>query len=328
LLRQLRHAAQLWEQHNRSDDFLWVGRRLQAAVAMCRTLDPMLTDAEKDFITPENNRLLDEIRTIDTVHYRRALIGERLHEIGDLREGIGVFEDGTPDFVWCDVPSGTISLIASKSEDNSQSTFNVKAFRIAKYQVTYGQFQAFIEADDGYHNPDWWQHIGTHRDIPAQPRPFDNHPVEFVSWYDAVAFCRWSSERLGFRIRLPTEWEWQQAATGGDANNKFTWGKNWNPAMVNTRESDLLRTTAVGMYPQSASPVGAMDMIGNVWEWCTNELESPANVALDSKVKRALKGGSCLSRNRKAVLIYRAGNFPSKRAEAHGFRVCVPILEQ
>jgi formylglycine-generating enzyme required for sulfatase activity len=333
LLRQLRHAVQLWEQHNRSDDFRWVGKRVQAAVAMCKILDPMLTDAEKDFITPENNRLLDEIRDINTVHYRRALIGERLHEITDSRDGIGVFEDGSPDFMWCDVPAGSINLNASKTQaqltfTDAQLTFKVKPFRIAKYQVTFGQFRAFIEANDGYDNPQWWEGIGTHSKIPAQPRPFDNHPVEFVSWYDAVAFCRWASERLGFRIRLPTEWEWLQAATGGDSDNKFTWGKGWNPAMANTRESDLLRTTAVGMYPQSTAPVGATDMIGNVWEWCTNELENPANVALSSKAKRALKGGSCLSRNRKAILTYRAGNIPSKRNEAHGFRVCVPILEQ
>ena len=328
LLRQLRHAAQLWEQHNRSDDFLWVGKRLQSAIAMCNNLDPMLTDAEKDFIAPESGRLFEEIQLPTTTHYRRVLIGERLNEIQDTRAGIGVLEDGTPDFLWCDVPSGTITLIASKSEVDAPLTFKVKSFRIAKYQVTFGQFQTFIEADDGYHNPEWWHGIGTHRSVPSQPRPFDNHPVEVVSWYDAIAFCRWSSERLGFRIRLPTEWEWQQAATGGDPENKFTWGKAWNPDMANTRESDLLRTTAVGMYPQSISPVGAMDMIGNVWEWCTNELENPANVAFDSKVKRSLKGSSCLSRNRKAVLSYRAGNFPSRRAEAHGFRVCVPILEQ
>lgn len=323
LLRQLRHAAHLWHQHERSDDFLWVGKRLQAAVAMVERLRPVLSEAEYEFVTPEQERLLQEVNDPTVPHYRRALIGERLNEIGDTRPGVGLTGDGLPDIVWCDVPGGEITLIASKSVVSlDHLTFEVQPFRMARYPITYSQFQSFVTAEDGYHNPRWWEGIGTHKKLPTQNRPFDNHPVEYVSWYDAIAFCRWLTERLQMEVRLPTEWEWQLAATGGLPNYRFPWGNQWETTWANTRESDLLRTTAVGMYPQNTSPVGGMDMIGNVWEWCLNELEVPSNVALGGTRKRSLRGCSCLSRSHKAHITYRAGNVPNRRNEAHGFRVC------
>jgi formylglycine-generating enzyme required for sulfatase activity len=90
-----------------------------------------------------------------------------------------------------------------------------------------------------------------------------------------LAFCRWLSEKLGYEIRLPTEWEWQQAATGGNPENEYPWGPEWAGSCANTIESELSHSTAVGIYPQGASPVGALDMAGNVWEWCLNEYDNP-----------------------------------------------------
>ena len=80
-------------------------------------------------------------------------------------------------------------------------------------------------------------------------------------------------------MRLPDEWEWQQAATGGDDGNVFPWGADWDakaePWRANTFESRLGSTTAVGMYPAGASPTGALDMAGTVWEWCLNKFDAP-----------------------------------------------------
>jgi formylglycine-generating enzyme required for sulfatase activity len=110
---------------------------------------------------------------------------------------------------------------------------------------------------------------------PRQYRPTGNCPAENVSWYDAMAYCRWLTARLGYEVRLPTEPEWQQAATGGNPGNEYPWGPAWGDACANTGEGRLGRTTAVGMYPRGASPQGMRDLAGNVWEWCLSDPDRP-----------------------------------------------------
>ena len=111
----------------------------------------------------------------------------------------------------------------------------------------------------------WWEGLAKRQDEPGeQYRKLDNHPADKVSWYDAVAYCRWLSGRLDYEIRLPSEWEWQQAATGGDPTNKYPWGGKWDSDRANTDESGLSRATAVGLYPQGASLVGAFDQLSGL----------------------------------------------------------------
>jgi formylglycine-generating enzyme required for sulfatase activity len=117
------------------------------------------------------------------------------------------------------VPEGEITL-----EDNA-GTFIVQPFEISKYPVTWVQYRSFLQATDGYRNTHWWQGFAERYERPGeQYHQQDNQPAENVSWYDAVAFCRWLSTRLGYEVRLPTEWEWQQAATGGNPASEYPWG--------------------------------------------------------------------------------------------------------
>jgi serine/threonine-protein kinase len=93
---------------------------------------------------------------------------------------------------------------------------------------------------------------------------FNNYPVIFVSWSDAKAYCTWVGRRL------PTEAEWEKAASWKESTKEkylYPWG-NASPNNDLLNFNNALRdTTEVGYYPDGASPYGALDMAGNVWEW-------------------------------------------------------------
>ncbi|CAG0980620.1 Hercynine oxygenase [Anaerolineae bacterium] len=215
-------------------------------------------------------------------------------------------------------------------------------FWIARYPITYAQFQSFIDAPDGYRNPDWWLHEDRiqrqQRGAREQYFRFWNHPRESVSWYEAMAFCRWLNDgwettRIklpitvpsGYVLRLPLETEWEKAASW-DAKVKearvYPWGDTFDPTKANTWEGEQIgQTTTVGIYPQGASPCGALDMSGNVWEWCLNEYESD-KVNIGSSEPRGLRGGSWRSSDHRARAAYRVSS-PLSRLNHVGFRVVV-----
>jgi formylglycine-generating enzyme required for sulfatase activity len=85
-----------------------------------------------------------------------------------------------------------------------------------------------------------------------------------------LAYCDWLSRETGLRYRLPTEAEWEKAARGPDGR-AHPWGDAFDPRRANTREAGIGETTPVGVFPEGASPYGALDMAGNVEE-CTGSL--------------------------------------------------------
>ena len=202
-------------------------------------------------------------------------------------------------------------------------------FWIAKYPITYAQYRAFLEAEDGFDNLEWWRGLAApeeDRRRPGEQRfPYWNHPAENVSWYDAVAFCRWLTAKVkaevevkaegwemllppglargqDWKITLPTEWQWEKTARGHDGR-KFPWGKEYVSGNANIDETYgtkvgphyLQKTSAVGMYPHEKpeqSPYGVADLSGNVWEWCLNEYEKPERIQEEGDAYRVLRGGS------------------------------------
>ena len=135
----------------------------------------------------------------------------------------------------------------------------VSAFHIDKYEVTNDQFQAFVQATKYETDAEVASSAQTWRTAFTADR--GDHPVVSMSWNDANAYCQWAGKRL------PTEAEWEKAARGTDARF-WPWGSYWDPSRL-TLDDGMpdTTTTPVGSFPGGASPYGAMDMAGNVWEW-------------------------------------------------------------
>lgn len=171
-------------------------------------------------------------------------------------------------------------------DEGPQHTVYLKAFYIDKYEVTNLQYKKFIDA--------------THRRSPLNfvnrtyPEGKADHPVTFVSWYDAQAYCKWAGKRL------PTEAEREKAARGTDGR-MFPWGNEFDVNAANTpirwnvlhMEGD---TTPVEAFKSGVSPYGVYDMSGNVWEWTSSWYKPyPGNTHITENYGekyKVLKGGS------------------------------------
>ncbi len=212
----------------------------------------------------------------------RLEVGEVLGRLGDPRfSGLC----GLPEFI--SLPGGEFWLgdAAGRNNEKPRHCVMVGRFALAKYPTTNAMFAHFIAAG-GYADSAWWPGVpnefwrgdGTVKDywgdIRSQPRFWDderfngaNQPVVGVSWYEAIAYCRWLTATLhdGFIYRLPTEAEWEYAARG-PAERRYAWGEQWTAGRANTEELNLKRTTPVGLFPDGATPEGILDLTGNVWE--------------------------------------------------------------
>ncbi len=327
VLWQAEVQAGEWERHGYKFDYLWPLERLKRLREIIDVLGhEQATSPARLYAAPQpilENRLEDAA----LAHTERLKIGQYLGALGDSRPGIGV-KDGLPDISWMDIPGSSIRL------EGVKRIFKVKPFRIAKYPVTNAQFEVFRKADDGYRNNRWWDDI-LHSEEAQEPHwKESNAPREMVSWYEAVAFCRWLSARTTTSIRLPTEWEWQLVATGGDAKRKYPWKGRWDGSRCNSTESGLNQTIAVGMYPRGATQngQGAHDMAGNVWEWCLNDSESydrPEAVCVNHKGdnRRAIRGGSWAIRPEYMYVSNRDRQRAHIRSFTIGFRLVQDIVQ-
>jgi len=155
----------------------------------------------------------------------------------------------------------------------------IGTFRIDRTEVSAAAYKRFVDAI-GYPQPPHWV------DNPNAPeRP--EHPIINVNWMDAQNYCHWRG------ARLPTEFEWEKAARGDDAR-QYPWGNHFDRNLANTGQLGDL--SPVGHFTESASPYGALDMAGNVWEWTANWYQPYAgNTAPNEqygKRYKVLRGGS------------------------------------
>lgn len=282
-------------------------------------------------VAPVQFKLLSNMTNINISPEQRAKAGRELAEIGDPRVGVGLRADGLPDIDWVEIPGGKF-IYGDEEESNGPLALTLPTFWMARYPITYQQFQAFVESDDGFRNPQWWKGLAADEEHKAaakeQEFKYWNHPRDNVAWWDAVAFCKWLSARLAHEITLPTERQWERAARGTDGR-RYPWGPEYVAGHANINERAkgdgphfLRQTSTVGLYVHGASPEGVLDMSGNVWEWCLNEYDNPNNNRLRGWAPRVWRGGSWDSNALRARCACRFRYYAYLRLYIVGFRVC------
>ena len=190
----------------------------------------------------------------------------------------------------------------------------VSAFSLARTPVTNHQYAVFVQAT-GHPAPSHW--MG--RTPPARLR---EHPVTYVDWHDAQAYCAW----IG--ARLPTEAEWERAARA-DTARRYPWGDaapGPQRAWFNAPQAEPA-TRAVGGRLRGAGPFGHLDLAGLVWEWSASlhaaypyDAQDGRN-APDAPGRRVLRGGS--ARSEQPVFLecaYRSMSYPARKRDHIGFR--------
>jgi len=151
--------------------------------------------------------------------------------------------------------------------ETPQFTMHLPAYRIGKYPVTNRQFVRFVEEfDDVFDSPKARAMGWTNNNRP--PEEELDFPVKGITWYEALAYCCWLSQKTERPYTLPSEAQWEKTARG----NKgliFPWGDDWQNGQF--CHTDYKKSCSVHAFEECASPYGCVDMVGNVREWTTTK---------------------------------------------------------
>jgi len=150
----------------------------------------------------------------------------------------------------------TMGQDGSKPKNGPAHEVDLPAYEIDHFEVTNEEFQVFVD-QSGYQT--YAEQQGA-KNWTSVAEGKGNHPVVYVTWNDAVAYCEWAGKRLA------TEAEWEKAARGTEGF-AYPWGNDFVADNGNFYEGGIRGTVAVGSFPAGASPYGVEDMAGNVREW-------------------------------------------------------------
>lgn len=205
------------------------------------------------------------------------------------------------------IPAGTVFHGDARGDGDSDERpgrwRDIAAFAMGRTQVTAAQYLAFL-ADTGMageSRPDLHAfpeqsssglRVGADGRIEC-PRGAERYPVVYVSWHGACAYCEWLSRKLGARVRLPAEAEWEYAADG-PGRTRWALGNDFRQSeYVSNRAGPL----PVGQH--RASPFGLCDMTGNVFEWSLDSYHVPPGAPepeVELPGSRLIKGGAFILR--------------------------------
>jgi gamma-glutamyl hercynylcysteine S-oxide synthase len=256
------------------------------------------------------------------------------------------------------VPAGTYAIgtydrTAAYDNERPRHAVSLHSYQIDITPVTNGQYLRFI-ADGGYTRPDLWSGAGrawleeSRAQAPLyweqngsewMTRTMDRrgpvdpaHPVSHVTYHEAEAFARWAGKRL------PTETEWEVAATWDPAIGAprcYPWGDEPPTARLANVDQLTFGTAPVGAYARNVSPLGCYGMIGDVWEWTASDFSAyPGYVTFPypeySEVffgneYKVLRGGSWATRASVARSTFRNWDYPIRRQIFSGFRCAADV---
>lgn len=172
------------------------------------------------------------------------------------------------------VPAGSFEM-GSNYDDPEKPIHpvNLDAYWIDRTEVTNRMYAAFLSSEGNQSEGGVTWINSTENDGLIEQSGgnwqaksgYEDYPAVWVSWYGAQAYCAWAGSRL------PTEAEWEYAARGNDGRT-FPWGDTPASCSLTNYSDCIMRTAAVGSYLDGASPYGALDMAGNVWEWVADWL--------------------------------------------------------
>ena len=219
------------------------------------------------------------------------------------------------------VPEGSFEMGSTTGDEDEMPIHQVylDAYWIDKYEVTNAQY-ALCVADGACSEPVNGSSAsrGSYYGNPT----YENYPVVWMKWSQANAYCQWAG------ADLPTEAQWEKAARGTDGR-EYPWGDDPPDETKGNYDFDRGNSTAVGFYPQSLSPYGALDMAGNVWEWVrdwygpydTDLINNP--VGPDSGDVKVMRGGCWYNTTKNVRTSYRGGDDPNNSYYSYGFRCAV-----
>ena len=297
--RPLALAGELCPEQPEDLDNAW--RRAWLAGEVLAELGSRTADSQLglDLHNRVSHRLLELVTQAKLPAKERGFVGDVLARLSDPRPE--VTEVDRMQFCW--IPEGV--FLMGSDDNDKQASGNEKpqhectipyGYWLARFPVTVAQFRLFLEKNKTQPG-----------DLKCLNGPA-NHPVMWVSWHEAMAFCRWLTCRWqsqgflpdGWVVTLPSEAEWEKAARGGleipvksqiqsppfsaeqlilQANERpyriFPWGgSEADPERMNFDGTGIGCTSALGSFPHVASPYGNEEMSGNVLEWTRSVYES------------------------------------------------------
>lgn len=329
--RRLQVKALDWERSHKDSSFLLRGKDLQDAeqqLVVNSSKEPDLTHLQNEYVSESRKtenmqqRLSRRRGIVATVIGAVLLILTALAMTGQLKRFI--YRPVDMEGYWVTIPAGEFQMGTGKDpvpsifEGQPVHAVFVDEFQIGKYEVTNRQYSQCVNA-------------GRCRAVQevAGGKDKELHPVVYVSWYDAKAFCEWVGGRL------PTEAEWEKAASWDDTTktkSTYPWGETIDCSYANYFGKDggngfcVGDTTPVGSYESGKNPYGLYDMGGNVWEWVSSLImpypydAKDGREDMNSKENRVLRGSAWNNYGQWVGSARRNGNEPTGTLNSVGFR--------